>query len=254
MGHSHSTTDQSPPKLLDQLKAALRTRHYSHKTEQAYVFWARRFVLFHNKRHPKEMGENEINQFLSYLAVKEHVSASTQNQALCAIIFLYKNIVKKEIGEMQGLIWAKKPNKLPVVLTREEVKSLFAHLNGVAELMAGLMYGAGLRQRECLGLRIKDIDFGYKQITVHNSKGAKDRITVLPEHYSQKLQLHIEKVKRLHAKDIARGYGSVAMPFALERKYPKASTSIAWQWYFLLQIFQKIRRAESVVDIIRVNG
>ena len=221
-----------PIKLLEQLQAVLRTKHYSRKTEQAYVFWVRRFVLFHNKQHPKDMGEKEINRFLSHLAVKENVSASTQNQALCAIIFLFKNIINKNIGELDKTIWAKKPVKLPVVLTREEVKSIFAHLNGVAKLMAGLMYGSGLRQRECLGLRIKDIDFGYKQITVHNSKGAKDRITVLPEQYIKEFQVHIEKVKRLHKKDISQGYGTVALPFALDKKYPNASTSTAWQWVF----------------------
>ena len=178
------------------------------------------------------MGDQEINQFLSHLAINEHVSASTQNQSLCAIIFLYKNVIKKEIGNLDELVWAKKPIKLPVVLTRDEVKNIFSHLNGVAKLMAGLMYGSGLRQQECLGLRIKDIDFGYKQITVHNSKGAKDRITVLPEQYIKELQLHIEKVKRLHSKDVAQRFGSVAMPYALGKKYPNASTSIAWQWVF----------------------
>jgi len=228
----HTTISTTPPRLIEQLKSVLRTKHYSRKTEQAYVFWVRRFVLFHNKRHPKEMGEQEINQFLSHLAVKENVSASTQNQALCSIIFLYKNVIKKNIGALGNTIWAKKPTKLPVVLTRDEVKTLFLQLNGVAKLMAGLMYGSGLRLRECLGLRIKDIDFGYKQITVHNSKGAKDRITVLPEHYKKELQIHIEKVKHLHQLDISNGYGSVALPYALAKKYPNASTDIAWQWVF----------------------
>jgi integron integrase len=190
------------------------------------------FVLFHNKIHPEEMGEIEINQFISHLAVKENVSASTQNQALCAIIFLYKHVIKKDIDDLGTVVWAKKSEKLPVVLTREEVKLLFTHLTGVARLMAGLLYGSGLRLRECLGLRIKDIDFGYKQITVHNAKGAKDRITVLPEQYTKELKLHIEKVKHLHNKDIKAGYGSVALPFALAKKYPGASKTIAWQWVF----------------------
>jgi len=219
------------PKLLDQVRAAIRTKHYSYRTGKSYLYWIRRFILHHNKRHPKEMGEKEINEFITYLAVKENVAASTQNQALCAIIFLYKNIIKKEIGDLK-FTWAKKPKRLPVVLTKAEVKKLFEQLCGVSHLMACLIYGSGLRLRECLQLRIQDIDFGYKQITVHDAKGAKDRATILPEFLLNSLKNHILKVKKLHQRDLDIGYGSVALPYALGKKYPKAAYSFNWQWVF----------------------
>lgn len=178
------------------------------------------------------MGEKEIGEFLNDRASHKRVAASTQNQALCALSFLYKHVLKQDLGQLEGLVWAKKRKRLPVVLTREEVQALFAHLTGVPRLMAGLLYGSGLRLRECLRLRVKDIDFGYRQITVHDTKGAKDRVTLLPQPLIEALQVHIQKVRKLHEKDLANGYGSVALPGALARKYPGAATSFAWQWVF----------------------
>lgn len=178
---SHNSTIEKKPKLLDQVRIAIRTKHYSLRTEEAYVQWIRRFILFHNKRHPMEMGEREINQFLNYLAIKAKVASSTQNQALCAILFLYNEVLKKEIGRFDDVIWAKKPKRLPVVFTRDEVKAVMRHLSSTQWLMAMLLYGAGLRLMECLRLRVQDIDFAYKQITVRDAKGHKDRMTMLPE-------------------------------------------------------------------------
>jgi len=229
--HQNSSAIKKP-KLLDQVRQTIRTRHYSLRTEEAYVHWVKRFVLFHNKRHPVGMGEKEIGEFLNDRASHKRVAASTQNQALCALSFLYKHVLKQDLGQLEGLVWAKKRKRLPVVLTREEVQALFAHLTGVPRLMAGLLYGSGLRLRECLRLRVKDIDFGYRQITVHDTKGAKDRVTLLPQPLIEPLQVHIQKVRKLHEKDLANGYGSVALPGALARKYPGAATSFAWQWVF----------------------
>lgn len=175
------------PKLLDEVRNALRTKHYSMKTEKAYVHWIKRFILFHNKRHPKEMGEIEINQFITHLAVKEKVSASTQNQALCAIVFLYKHVLKIELGDFGSITWAKKREREPVVFTKTETKAILAQMSGTNWIMANLLYGAGLRLTECLQLRVKDIDFEYNQITVRDSKGNKDRITVLPQAVKQPL-------------------------------------------------------------------
>jgi integron integrase len=233
MNHSGTHSRTAKPKLLEQVRSTIRTKHYSLRTEEAYVNWSKRFILFNNKRHPREIGEKEIGQFLTHLAVKEKVAASTQNQALCAIIFLYREVLGIDITDFSnGVIWAKRPQTLPVVLTREEVKGLFAHLGGVPRFMATLLYGSGLRLYECLQLRIKDIDFGYRQITVHDAKGAKDRVTILPEHLIQPLQTHIQKVKKLHENDLARGYGTVALPTALAKKYPSVAISLAWQWVF----------------------
>lgn len=207
-------------------------KHYSYRTEQAYVHWIKKYIHFHKKRHPQELGEAEISEFLTHLATQQRVSSSTQNQALCAIVFLYKQVLGGDVGNLRELVWAKKPIKLPVVLTREEVKRIFAQLNGVPRLMVGLLYGSGLRLRECLQLRVKDLDFGYRQITIHDAKGAKDRITILPNDLIQPLQTHIEKVKKLHQRDLAQGYGEVWLPLALSKKYPSAATAIGWQWIF----------------------
>jgi len=166
------------PKLLDQVRAAIRTRHYSLRTEEAYVGWIKRFILFHNKRHPRELGEAEVNQFLTHLAVKENVAASTQNQALSAILFLYKHVLKQELGAFGDVVWAKKPKRLPVVLTWEEVKGVLSPLSGTTWIMATLLYGSGLRLMECLRLRVKDIAFPYHQLVVRDAKGEKDRVTI----------------------------------------------------------------------------
>jgi len=200
------------PKLLDQLREALRSRHYSRRTEQTYCLWVKRFIFFHNVRHPAEMAEPEINAFLTHLAVKEKVSASTQNQALSALLFLYRHVLGREIGELGEVIRARKPKRLPVVMTRDEVKAVLAQLTGDKWLMASLMYGAGLRLMECLRLRVQDIDFARNEITVRDGKGAKDRITMLPESLKKSLQEHLRKVKAIHERDLAEGWGRVQMP------------------------------------------
>jgi len=220
------------PKLLDQVREAIRARHYSFRTEEAYVGWIKRFILFHGKRHPAEMGEVEINAFLSHLAIKEHVSASTQNQALSALLFLYRHVIGREVGSLGHVIRARKPKRLPAVMTREEVKAVLAQLGGDRWLMASLMYGAGLRLLECLRLRVQDIDFSRNEILVRDGKGAKDRITMLPESLKAPLQEHLKKVRAIHEGDLADGWGRVLLPDALDRKYPNAPKEWRWQWVF----------------------
>ncbi len=220
------------PKLLESLREALHVRHYSHRTEDTYCSWVKRFVHFHKLRHPKEMGELEINLFLTHLAVSEKVSASTQNQALSALLFLYRHVIGKEVGDLGHVIRARKPIHLPVVLTRDEVKALLAQLAGDKWLMASLMYGAGLRLMECLRLRVQDIDFSRNEIMVRDGKGAKDRITMLPESLKQPLSDHLKNVKRIHDRDLADGWGRVLLPGALDRKYPNAPAEWRWQWVF----------------------
>ncbi len=218
--------------LMGQMHAALRARHYGRRTEQAYSLWVRRFIRFHGVRHPTQMGEREINAFLTHLAVDEHVSASTQNQALAALLFLYRHVLGRQVGELGDVVRARKPARLPVVLTRDEVKAVLAHLTGDEWLMASLMYGTGLRLTECLRLRVQDIDFSRGQITVRDGKGGKDRVTMLPQSLKAPLQTHLKTVKRLHEHDLAAGWGRVQLPDALERKYPKAPTDWRWQWAF----------------------
>jgi len=221
-----------PPKLLEQVKQSLRTKHYSYRTEKSYISWIKQFVLFHGKRHPKDMGEKEISEFLTHLAVKRRVSSSTQNQALCAIVFLYKHVLKKELGDFGDLIWAKKPTSIPVVLTKKEVKSILSELHGKPYLIGHLLYGSGLRLIEVLRLRVHNIDFDYNQITVIEGKGAKSRITMLPETIKTPLKLYLQKIKKIHEKDLKNGYGSVEMPYALNNKYPNADKEWKWQYVF----------------------
>lgn len=223
---------EKPPKLIDQVRYALRTRHYSFKTEKAYIDWIKKYIFFHNKQHPLELGERHINRFLTHLAVQKKVAASTQNQALCALVFLYKPVLGKELGDFGTLIWAKKPQRLPVVLTKSEVKSILDNLYGPPWLLANLLYGAGLRLNECPRLRVKDIDFGYRQINVWEAKGAKSRITMLPKTVIIPLKIHMEKVRKLHEKDLSRGFGSVELPHALKRKYAHADKKWIWQYVF----------------------
>lgn len=220
------------PKLLDKLREALRSRHYSQRTEHTYCLWVRRFIYFHNVRHPSDMAEPEINAFLTHLAVKEKVSASTQNQALSALLFLYRYVLDREVGNLGDIIRARKPTRIPVVMTREEVKSVIRQLSGDKWLMASLMYGAGLRLMECLRLRVQDLDFSRKEIAVRDGKGAKDRITMLPESLIAPLQDHLKRVKKIHERDLSEGWGRVQMPNALARKYPNASSEWLWQWVF----------------------
>jgi integron integrase len=220
------------PKLLDQVREAIRMRHYSVRTEEAYVGWIKRFILFHGKRHPLEMGEDEIRQFLSALAVHGQVSASTQNQALCALVFLYRHVLGQSLGWLDDIARAKRPQRLPVVLTKPEVKALLGALEGVHWIMASLLYGAGLRLLECLRLRVKDIDFGSHQIVLREGKGNKDRRTILPAAVHELLTAHLEQVRQRHQHDLAQGFGRVFVPNALQRKYPHASREWGWQWVF----------------------
>lgn len=228
----NSVTATQKPKLLDQVRHAIRIRHYSPRTEETYLHWIKRFIFFHNKRHPAEMGEKEIARFLSSLASEQHVSASTQNQALNAILFLYRHVLSKDIGYVDGVIRANRPKRLPTVLTRQEVKSLLDSLVGSDRIMALLLYGAGLRLMECLMLRVKDIDFGSNQILVRAGKGDKDRHTMLPTAVKEPLAKHLDLIKRQHQRDIEQGMGRVALPNALERKYPNAGKEWGWQWVF----------------------
>lgn len=216
---------------LEDLRGAIRVRHYSLRTEESYLKWVHKFLQHYKTYNPRDIAESEINAFLSHLAVHENVAASTQNQALCAIVFFYKNVLDKEIGDL-SLIWAKKPQKIPVVLTRDEIKSLITFLNDEYKLMALIMYGSGLRLLECLRLRIKDIDFNYKQLIIRDAKGHKDRVTPLPDSVVDRLQSQIQRVKLIHDKDIADGFGSVYLPYALERKYPNAEHEFKWQYVF----------------------
>ncbi len=220
------------PRLLDQVRTRIRYLHYSYKTEQSYVQWIRRFILFHNKRHPKDMGAEEITAYLNYLANQRHVAASTQNQALNAVLFLYKEVLHQDPGEFQGFARAKKPKLLPVVLTRAEVQSILACLKEPYKTMVSLMYGAGLRLSECLMLRILDIDFSRREITIRAGKGAKDRITMLPEFVISGLQSAIEKARAYHERDRATGIDYVYLPGGLARKYPSAGRELKWQFVF----------------------
>jgi len=219
-------------KLLDQVRDVMRLKHYSLRTERTYCDWIARFIRFHQMRHPGEMREAEMSEFLTHLARSENVSASTQNQALSALLFLYKEVLKQEIGWLQNVERAKKPARLPIVLTRDEVHKLFSHLRGTARLMAGLLYGSGLRLMECVRLRVKDIDFGYAHITVRDTKSGRDRVTPLPVNLAAPLQLHLSKVKLQHEQDLADGFGEVWLPDALARKYPRAAREWSWQFVF----------------------
>ena len=222
----------SEKKLLDQVRDVLRVKHYSYRTEQSYLNWIKRFILYHQKRHPLELGEKEIYNYLTYLAQKAEVAASTQNQALNAIVFLYREVLRKELGDFGSFAQAKRPKRLPVVFTQPEVKQVLSLLEGDCRLMAGLLYGAGLRLMECLRLRVKDLDFGYHQITVRDGKGEKDRVTMMPQSLIQGLTIQVEKVKRLHEIDLMEGFGTVHLPYALATKYPSAAKELGWQFLF----------------------
>jgi integron integrase len=218
--------------LMDDLREALYSRHYSRRTEQAYCLWARRYIRFHGMSHPADMGEREINEFLTHLAVEQHVSSSTQTQALSALLFLYRHVLGREVGDLGGVIRARKPQRVPVVMTRGEVQDVLAELEGDRWLMAALMYGAGLRLSECLGLRVQDIDFARGEITVRNGKGAKDRVTMLPDSLRGALHDQLRRARATHRADLAEGWGRVLLPDALDRKYPSAAAEWRWQWVF----------------------
>jgi integron integrase len=226
----YASTDK--PKLLDQVREVIRAKHYSIRTEQAYVDWAKRFILFHHKRQPKDMREAEVGQFLNHLAIHGKVSSSTHNQALSALVFLYKQVLGLELGTIDKLERPQRPKRLPVVLTRDEVRRILAQMSGDTGLMAQLLYGAGLRLMDCLRLRVKDIDFGYNQIVVRDGKGNKDRVTLLPASVREALKQQLEKAKAIHEQDLADGFGDVYLPDALDRKYPNAGRQWAWQYVF----------------------
>jgi len=220
------------PKLLDRVRLSARACHYSPRTEACYVGWIRRYIRFHGMRHPREMGRGEITAFLSALAMRGRVSASTQNQALSALLFLYKDVLALPVPWMNDVVRAKRPHRLPVVLTREEVGCVLAELTGVPRLMATLLYGSGLRLMECARLRVKDVEIERSRLHVRSGKGNKDRLVMLPQSIRQPLVEHLSRVRRLHERDVASGAGYVELPEALARKYPNASRSWPWQWVF----------------------
>lgn len=223
---------EGAPRLFDEIRRVLRVKHYSFRTETVYLGWIRRFILVNGRRHPRSMGAAEVEAFLSSLAVDGQVSASTQNQALSALLFLYKEVLGTELPWLEGVTRAKRPRRLPTVLSRNEVQALLAQLDGRPWLLASLLYGAGLRLMECLRLRVKDVDFARNEVTVRNGKGGKDRRTVLPKSLVEPLQREVERAKALHAGDLHDGFGAVHLPFALARKYPNAEREFGWQYVF----------------------
>lgn len=222
----------SKPRLLDQVRERCRVKHYSIRTEKRYCDWIRRFILFHGKRHPSVMGKSEIEAFLTHLAVDGNVAASTQNQALAAILFLYKEVLQIELPWLDDVTRAKRPPKLPVVLTETEVRALLSQLDGVHYLVAALLYGSGLRLMEAIRLRVQDVDFERLEVTVRSGKGNKDRRTMLPRSLVEPLRLQLERIRVFHEQDLKNGVGPVYLPFALERKYPNAGHELAWQYLF----------------------
>jgi integron integrase len=217
---------------LDQIRGRLRAKHYSIRTEQAYLDWVRRFILFHDKRHPCELGPAEVERFLTHLAVRRRVSSSTQNQAKSALLFVYREVLGVELPWLDGVVSAKQPRRLPVVLTQDEVERVLARMRGTPALVARLLYGSGLRIIEGLRLRVKDIDFKRREILVRDGKGAKDRVTMLPGSLIAPLGRHLERVRELHTEDLNAGFGEVYLPYALERKYPNAAKEWMWQYVF----------------------
>lgn len=220
------------PRLLDQVSTRIRYLHYSPKTEHSYRLWIKRFILFHNKTHPKDMGADEITVFLNYLATKSKVAASTQNQALNAIVFLYKEVLNQDIGNIKPFTYAKRPKRLPTVLSHGEIKRIFENLNGPCLTMVGLMYGSGLRLNESLTLRIMDVDFDRAEIMIRNGKGAKDRVTMLPESVIPGLKYAISKVADFHQIDSNNGIDHIHLPSALLKKYPNAAKELKWKFIF----------------------
>lgn len=234
------------PKLLDQLREIIRLKHYSIRTEQSYVDWAKRYILFHGKKHPKDMGAKEISAFLTHLAVDKNVSASTQNQALNALIFLYKELLKISVGDIGEVARAKRPIRRPVVMSRDEVKRVTDKMTGLQRLMAELLYGTGMRLMEGVRLRVKDIDFDLNQIIVRDGKGAKDRVTMLPQKLRPPLERHLSEVKAIHDRDLAAGNGHVYLPYALAEKYPNADKEWGWQYVFPARSISKDPRSGRV--------
>jgi integron integrase len=232
VGEDAGVTAAKTPRLLDQVRARLRLKHYSVRTEQAYVGWIRRFILASGKRHPRDMGVNEVEAFLGSLATTGHVAAGTQNQALSALLFLYREVLSIELPWMETVVRAKRPQRVPVVLSRDEVTQLLALMDGRFGLMASLLYGSGMRLMECVRLRVKDVDFELNQICVRDGKGGKDRHVPLPQRLRDALRAQLERVRLIHLQDLAAGLGSVWLPDALARKYPSAPRELGWQYVF----------------------
>ena len=260
MTHAISALASAPaPKspLLASLVEQMRLRHYSSRTIDTYLAWVVRYIKFHCKRHPRDLGREHVEEFLTSLAIESNVSASTQNQALAAIGFLYREVLNLPLEDSEALARAKRPVRLPVVLTREEVRRLIAEMEGTPQLVAMLLYGAGMRVLECLQLRVKDIDFSGKQILIRGGKGNKDRLTMLPAAAESRLREHLEDVRLNHARDLRRGGGRVDIPGALARKYPKASTEFRWQWFFpatrtyIDPVTRELRRHHLHVTVIQ---
>lgn len=225
-------TEPRPKKLLEQVDDAIRLMHYSPRTGETYVHWIRRYILFHDKRHPKDMGAAEVQAFLTYLAIDQNVSASTQNQALSALLFLYRHVLHQQLDLKVDAVRARKPEHLPTVLSKDEVRRILDKMSGVPKLMTQLLYGTGMRVSECVQLRVKDIDFDQHEILVRDAKGMKDRVTMLPDSLVAPLHEHLAKVQFVHERDLAHGYGSAPLPFALARKYPNAEREWGWQFVF----------------------
>ena len=220
------------PKLLDQVRGKIRLKHYSIRTEQAYTEWIKRFILHFGKKHPRDMGAAEVEQFLTYLAVNGKVAASTQNQAKCALLFLYKEVLAVDLPWLDNVEQAKTPKRLPVVLNRDEIQAILSRLTGTQWLIVSLLYGTGMRIMECLRLRVQDVDVKRREILIRDGKGFKNRVTMLPTSLVAPLQAHLFKVRELHENDFAQGKGAVYMPYALERKYPDAAKAWIWQYVF----------------------
>ncbi len=229
---SQPTTPPGPPRLLDRVREAIRARHYSLRTEEAYVGWIRRYILFHQKRHPLEMAEPEINAFVTHLAVEGPVSASTQTQALSALMFLYRHVLQKPLPDLDTVIRAKRPGRLPSVLTRSEVRRILGRMNGTPRLVSTLLYGTGMRLLECLRLRVKDLEFGNNRIVVRDTKGGEDRVVPFPLVARAEMPTWLSRVKRIHEKDLADGFGSVYLPDSIAKKFPGADREWGWQYVF----------------------
>lgn len=232
MVNENTPSAPTSPKLLDQVRDKIRVKHYSIRTETQYLQWIKRFIFFHGKQHPKDLGAAEVEAFLSHLATEGNVSASTQNQALSALLFLYREVLGMVLPWMETMVRAKKPLRLPVVLNRSEVTLVLERMDGTYSLMARLLYGTGMRLMECCRLRVKDIDFGQREILIREGKGGKDRVTMLPDTLILPLQEHLAKRRRLYEDDLAKGMAEVFLPDALARKYPKAASEWAWQYVF----------------------
>lgn len=227
-----NTLQQNPPKLLEQVSAKLRVKHYSIRTEKSYLDWIRRYILHNGKRHPKDMGAVEVEAFLTHLAVSRNVSSSTQNQAKSALLYLYKEVLGVDLPWLDNITQAKMPQRMPVVLTQAEVQAVLSRLDGTMWLIASLLYGSGLRIMEALRLRVKDVDFERREILIREAKGFKDRVTMLPVSLIEPLKSHLQKVQSLHQEDLAAGVGQVFMPMALDKKYPNAGKDWRWQYVF----------------------